>query len=248
MAKLKENMNLMIPVLIVFFSGINIAICKSDYIYRPKSYLLFFVLYLTASSVLTYFAVKYRKSSSDMSRVIGCFIIFASFIYVITLAFCFDFKIDNKINNVAYYELLFLVSLASSLTIFFACNKIRWLKIFVGILTATFSAIFALGLFFSILLSTFGENTIVQTVKSPDNTHVAWVISSDQGALGGSTDVYVRNTEKDIPLLFGILKTESNWLWTARWGTEPDLRWKDNNTLLIDETSYDLDNLPDYVT
>ena len=81
----------------------------------------------------------------------------------------------------------------------------------------------------------------MHTAKSPDNTYIAWVVSSDQGALGGSTEVYVRNTKKDIPFVSGMLKTESKNLWSGRWGTEVTLCWEDDDTLMIDGKSYDVE-------
>ena len=85
------------------------------------------------------------------------------------------------------------------------------------------------------------EPAATDTAKSPDNTYIAWVVSSDQGALGGSTQVYVRNTQKDIPFVSGMLKTESKNLWSGRWGTEVTLCWEDDDTLMIDGKSYDVE-------
>ena len=141
-------------------------------------------------------------------------------------------------NNIFYYELLFAISLSSSLVIFFAYNKIKWLKVCVTFIVGIFAILFLKILFLSILFANFGENIVVHTAKSPDNTYIAWVVSSDQGALGGSTEVYVRNTEKDILLVSGMLKTESKKLWSGGWETEVTLNWEDDNTVLINGVGY----------
>ncbi len=241
MEKTKSNINLLIAVCIMFFSVLNIIIWRLDYIYRPRNYILFFVVYLIFSSILTYFSVKYKNYASRISRRIASFTPPITLVYLISLVFCFDFKIDNRMNNIFYYELLFVISLSSSLIFFFVYNRVKWLKICVAVIVAIFVKFFLGILFLSMLFSNFGENTVAHTVESPNNTYIAWVVSSDQGALGGSTDVYVRNIQKDIHLASGMLKTESKSLWSGGWGTEPTLSWEDDDTLMIGGKSYDVE-------
>jgi len=241
MEKIKSNINLLIAASTIFFSVLNFIIYEIDYIYRPKSYIMFFVIYLVLCSIFTYFSIKYKDYAFKLSRRLASFMPLISLVYLITLLFCFDFKIDNRMNNIFYYELLFAISLSSSLVIFFIYNKIKWLKICVAVIVGIFAMFFLQILFLSMLLSNFGENTVVHTAKSPDNTYIAWVVSSDQGALGGSTEVYVRNTKKDIPFVSGMIKTESKNLWSGRWGTEVTLCWEDDDTLMIDGKSYDVE-------
>ena len=241
MEKIKSNINLLIAASTIFFSVLNFIVNEADYIYRPKSYIMFFIIYLVLCSIFTYFSIKYKNYAFKLSRLLSSFMPLISLVYLITLLFCFDFKIDNRMNNIFYYELLFAISLSSSLVIFFAYNKIKWLKICVAVIVGIFAVFFFQILFLSMLLSNFGENTVVHTAKSPDNTYIAWVVSSDQGALGGSTEVYVRNTQKDILFVSGMLKTESKNLWSGRWGTEVTLSWEDDDTLVIDGKSYDVE-------
>ncbi len=241
MEKIKSNINLLIAASTIFFSVLNFIINEVDYMYRPKSYIMFFVIYLVLCSIFTYFSIKYKNYAFKLSGRLASFMPLISLVYLITLLFCFDFKIDNRMNNIFYYELLFAISLSSSLVIFFAYNKIKWLKICVAVIVGIFAMYFLQILFLSMVLSNFGENTVVHTAKSPDNTYIAWVVSSDQGALGGSTEVYVRNTKKDIPFVSGMLKTESKNLWSGRWGTEVTLCWEDDDTLMIDGKSYDVE-------
>jgi len=241
MEKIKSNINLLIAASTIFFSVLNFIINEVDYMYRPKSYIMFFVIYLVLCSIFTYFSIKYKDYAFKLSRRLASFMPLISLVYLITLLFCFDFKIDNRMNNIFYYELLFAISLSSSLVIFFIYNKIKWLKICVAVIVGIFAMGFSEILFLSMLFSNFGENTVVHTAKSPDNTYIAWVVSSDQGALGGSTEVYVRNTKKDILFVSGMLKTESKNLWSGRWGTEVTLCWEDDDTLMIDGKSYDVE-------
>ena len=117
--KIKSNMNLLVGILTIFLSLLNIIICRLDYIYRPKSYILFFVIYIILSSVFTHFSVKYKNYASKTSRRLASFMPLITLVYLITLFYCFDLKIDNRMNNIFYYELLFVICLLSSLIFFF---------------------------------------------------------------------------------------------------------------------------------
>ena len=239
--RIKTNINSLVGIVMIVLSVLNLIISKLDYLYRPKSYILFFAIYLILSILSTYFSVKYKKYASNTSRRIASFMPLIVLAYLFTLLFCFDIKIDNRMNNIFYYELLFTITISSSLVLFFVYNKVKWLKICIAVIVGIFAYFFAQVLFLSMLFSNFGENTVVQTVKSPDNTYVAWVVSSDQGALGGSTEVYVRDIQKDIHLVSGMLKTESKKLHSGGWGTEAVLRWEDNDTILINDVRYDIE-------
>ncbi len=61
------------------------------------------------------------------------------------------------------------------------------LKIAVGVLSVILFLPLCLVSFFDLIFNDFGENTVVETVYSPDEVYRAEVIDDDQGALGGST-------------------------------------------------------------
>ncbi len=240
MNKIKSNVNLLIAIFTVFLTVLNIITYIADYIYRPKSYILFLVIYLVICGVFTFFSVKYKKIASEVSRKIAPFMTIITFVYLITLIFCFDFKIDYETYDIFYYELLFAISAASSLILFFVYNRVKWLSICMAVMSGIFAFFFSIILFFSMLLVNFGSNTILKTLNSPDNTYVAWVVSSNHGALGGATSVRVRNIKRDIPLVSGMLKTKSQDLYSDAWAAEIELVWEDNDTILINDERYDV--------
>ena len=51
----------------------------------------------------------------------------------------------------------------------------------------------------------------------------------------------MRDIQKDIHLVSGMLKTESKKLHSGGWGTEAVLRWEDNDTILINDVRYDIE-------
>ena len=91
--------------------------------------------------------------------------------------------------------------------------------------------------FISLIFRNFGENTVVQTVESPDGAYYAEVIDSDQGALGGDTivDVYEK-------VFFNISK-KSQRVYQGDWGEFRDMEiyWKDEHCLVINSTEYTIE-------
>lgn len=90
-----------------------------------------------------------------------------------------------------------------------------------------------------VLMSDFGKTTVVQTLVSPDGRYQAMLVDIDQGALGGNTDVYVKDTEKYVDL--GAISYQKKTLvYRTGWGAFEDveLAWKDKETILIDGIEY----------
>jgi hypothetical protein len=94
--------------------------------------------------------------------------------------------------------------------------------------------------FIVFLFEDFGSSEITQTLKSPQGTYLAEVGINNQGALGGSTFVHVKD-----PRVFSILVGEFYKpcvsLFTGGWGKYPAVEWKDDRTLLINEEEYNAD-------
>lgn len=234
MKKIKSNINLLIAISGMLFSVLGVIIGRLDYIYIPRNYVLFFIVYLVFGSIMTYFSVCYKNYASIISRRTAFFLPLISLVYSFTLLFCFD--------NILCCELLSAISLISSFVIFFSYNKIKWLEICVAVIAGIFAVPFLNFLFISILFTNFGEIAVIQTETSPDGTYIAQIFSNDQGALGGSTEVCVRNVKEDISLVSGRLITESTNLWSGYWRTEVTLKWKDDDTLVINGKSYDIEH------
>ncbi len=90
---------------------------------------------------------------------------------------------------------------------------------------------------FAVFMVTFfgsiGEDTVIQTLPSPDGTRYAEVIESDQGALGGDTvvRVYKSNT---------LFKGRGEIVYRGEWREYEDMEiyWKDDGTLVINDVEY----------
>ncbi len=86
----------------------------------------------------------------------------------------------------------------------------------------------------------FGCHTVVKSITSPENTYIAEVIASDQGALGGDTLVDVRNNSKPINLLICNISKSPIRVYSGHWGEFENMKisWKDEHTLLINSKEY----------
>jgi len=241
MSKIKTGINSIVGIIMIALSALNLIISRLDCIYRPRSYIVFGIVYLIMTAGIAFFSIKYRNDANKVSRNFASFLPIIALVYLITLIFAFDLSIDHKTYNLLYYEMLFAVTIIFSLIIFFVYNHIKWLKIVIGILSIGIGALFGFVLFISLIFVNFGESKIIQTVNSPDGTYVAISISNDDGALGGDTCVRVINNKQKASLLIGSITRREKQLWIGEWAEEPTLKWEDNNTILINDVSYDVE-------
>ena len=239
MEKIKANVTSITGTIMLVLSVLNLIISKSDYVYRPKNYVLFLVVYIILAVAMSFCSIKFKEKSKKND--LASFLPLIAIIYLITLLFSFDFSIDYKTYSLLYYEVIFVVTLVSSLIIFFIYNNIKWVKIIVGIISAGIGALFCFVLFISLIFMNFGRSDILQIVNSPDSTYVAIAISHDEGALGGDTCVRVRKNKQRVNLLIGSITRREQQLWIGEWASEPSIKWEDNDTILINDVRYDLE-------
>lgn len=93
--------------------------------------------------------------------------------------------------------------------------------------------------FFAFIFHDFGSITVVQSVESPDGKYQAEIIDSDQGALGGNTEVVVRERIVINAIVFRIEK-QPKTVYFGRWGEfkNMEMHWKDSDTLIINSKEY----------
>ena len=77
-------------------------------------------------------------------------------------------------------------------------------------------------------------NTVIRTIKSPDQLHCAVVIDVDQGALGGNTVVDIYSSLEFNVLLFRIYKKPDR-VYIGEWREyeDMDIYWKNDDCLVI---------------
>lgn len=95
----------------------------------------------------------------------------------------------------------------------------------------------------ALLFGDFGQNTVVQSAKSPNDTYYAEVIDSDQGALGGDTLVEVYENKGINTFVFNITKNPQR-IYYGEWGEAQNMQiyWKDDNCLVINSVEYLINN------
>ena len=96
--------------------------------------------------------------------------------------------------------------------------------------------------FIALIFGDIGQNTVVQTVESPNGKYYAQVIDSDQGALGGDTFVDVYERGKINAILFQI-ENEPQRIYSGDWGEFKNMQihWKDDNCLVINSVEYEIE-------
>ena len=96
--------------------------------------------------------------------------------------------------------------------------------------------------FIALIFGNIGQNTVVQTVESPNGEYYAQVIDSDQGALGGDTlvDVYKKS---GVNLILFKIEKKPQRVYCGDWGEFSNMKihWKDNNCLMINSVEYEIE-------
>lgn len=116
-------------------------------------------------------------------------------------------------------------------------------KFFAAGFTVLLCGFFLVDMFFSVVFLGITCNTVVQSVPSLQNTYVAEVIDSNQGALGGDTLVEVRkNVSANV--LFFTVKSHPVRVYEGEWGEfeTMEIVWLDENTLLVNNETVYLDH------
>ncbi|MBU5449279.1 hypothetical protein [Acetivibrio sp. MSJd-27] len=236
----KENTNVILAMILLVFSAINIFLYAIDYLFQPVNYGLFLLFCIAGAVTATVFSLRNRAGNSKLSAVFGALMPLFALVFVISSGFVLDFNPEYIEPHNFCYVVISSVFMICALIIFFSSVKKKGIRIAAGILTAVLSVPCVFFLYIMLLFSNFGSNTILQTVTSPDEAYCAWAVSSDQGALGGDTCLYVRNIKKDVFIGIGTFKAEEKRLRYGRFGEEYDLVWIDENTLSVDNVQYNI--------
>ena len=118
-------------------------------------------------------------------------------------------------------------------------SKVR--KVIVSVLFILMTAFVIFFAFMMQLFGIIGQNTVIQTIESPDKNHYAQIIDSDQGALGGDTLVIVYE-KREIDTFIFKLKDKPQRVYLGEWGEFKNMQmyWKDDTCLVINSVEYEI--------
>ena len=86
----------------------------------------------------------------------------------------------------------------------------------------------------------FGAKTVLAHEPSPDGLYCAEVIDSDEGALGGSTLLYVYREDQSFSIGSFSFRKAQRQIHAGRWGEFESLSWIDGETLSMNGRIYDI--------
>ena len=103
----------------------------------------------------------------------------------------------------------------------------------IALLALILGSIICFAVFIFYVFGSIGEDTVIQTLHSPDGSRYAEVIDSDQGALGGDTLVRVYKYKT-------LFKDRGEIVYKGEWREYEDMEiyWKDDDTLVINSKEY----------
>lgn len=145
-------------------------------------------------------------------------------------------------QNFSLYTIaLAVVVLACSTYIFVKFSSVLILKILSGLLSAALMTLLIFGLLLSDVFGKLWDDTIVEAIESPNNTYTASIIKSDQGALGGDTNVEISKTES-LNVIIGNFTRIPKRVYSGKYEEYKgmDISWKNETTLVINEKEFDM--------
>jgi hypothetical protein len=106
-------------------------------------------------------------------------------------------------------------------------------SVIIALLALILVPMICFSVFMVVFFGSIGEDTVIQTLPSPDGNRYAEVIDCDHGALGGDTvvRVYKSNT---------LFKGRGEIVYEGEWREYEDMEiyWKDDDTLVINYVEY----------
>lgn len=114
---------------------------------------------------------------------------------------------------------------------------LKTLKVTTIALASSFAMLLILfWVFLGIMRQMFVKETVVNRILSPESTRFAEIVDSDQGALGGNTVVYVKDTLVTDFLLFSVRNEER--IYIGELGEEIKIEWINEDCLKINSEEY----------
>ena len=234
---LKSRCCLVSGLMLVILSVLNCIIIAFNYSYKPNDSLRFLAIYMFAVISALILNVRAERCATKSSKLFANMLPIMALIYSTTLISVINFE-NSVLDQDLFTFVVFAGTLLSAIIIFFVYCKSVLLKSIMIVFTVIAILFLAMHLFFLILFYGFGETTVEQSFCSPDGLYLIQVISSDQGALGGSTYVCISRVNRDIALPCGSLCPVNKTIWSGDWGVMPVFVWKDDRTLVINEIEY----------
>ena len=74
MEKVKKNFISIIAGVLILFSVFGVLLTINRLVYRPKNYLVFFIVYSVITVVVTVFGIKFKSYAGRLSKISACFL------------------------------------------------------------------------------------------------------------------------------------------------------------------------------
>ena len=186
----------------------------------------------TLVSVVSVVAVFLKKESFS-SKVFFC-------LFGLSIPICFvDWMCYLVKSNSIVAVACTLISIACAVVAKIKISRFKVSKILLSVSIPLVVFALAFVSFVFTLLAGFGVNTIVEEIPSPKGLYVAEVVDADQGALGGNTVVYV-SENRGVDLGICEFTDIPERVYIGEWGEydDMDIRWKNDECLIINSTEY----------
>lgn len=214
-------------------SALSAVLYYHGYEFIVTNIAIWFFLNLLIPTVFTIASIVYRSDVSKFARMVS----FTLPLLVILNYYYTDSFVDMVPTGIIAIQALLLFS---------SCYAVSLLKMDLNtfsIICAILNTILLLGFLalftLAITFGSLGEKEINREMISPEGTYAATIMTSDSGAVGGATNVFVENLHSSINLGFGRY-TKIRQVYSSEWDAYMTIHvvWKDDHTLLINGETF----------
>lgn len=190
---------------------------------------------LTAAAALTSGGAALIAAKSGENAEIPAFPAALSLPLALIFAFCLLFTRSCQVWDL----LLLTLAVAACLYLTFKSSGRKWWKTVCLIAASLLTALFLYIAPMALLFGSIGKVTVVQSVESPSGSYYAELIDDDQGALGGSTLVYLYRGRPFDGGFFSLYRREE--VYGGQWGefNSLTLSWDGDARLMVGSRACD---------
>jgi len=192
---------------------------------------------------LTAITCKHRDAFSKPSSVAAALSPLFAFLYIIINNIGASKGVTAEFIIIA----LDVLVLVCGYIIFFVNQRIQKtvkliFALLYGLLITLLLLVLGVMAFLAVIMGDFGSTTVMKSLPSPDGVYLAELISSDQGALGGSTHVIVTDVKHVLHLGVGRIQRQPEYVYRGSYGAvfSLEMHWESDSTLVINGDAYNI--------
>lgn len=211
--------------------------CAFGYSFIVFSYSFFAVV--IAAEAATALILSFFCEAEQIKRVYTAFVAFLPILIIVNCGVSF---LKCSPNEFAVIEIAMMLAFLFAVILSLKIGRPATLNAVILAVSLVAVIPFVIINLLIFVFAGFGQSTVVEMIPSPDDERWVEVVDNDQGALGGATVVRVCEDKGIDAVVFKVQKNPKR-IYVGEWREylELDIRWKDDDCVIINSKEYVVD-------